>query len=217
MHPHRHPPFETARLSNPDPPHKLATDPSALQGGVQEMFAPATTSLAGNVKEFGMLDFPYLVSSPEQAYALLEGPLVKGLLAKLPPKGLVGLGFFEIGFRHATNSKRPINRPEDLEGLKFRVIQNPVFIETFKALKTNPVPMAFSELYGALETKAVDGQENPYSVILTSKLNEVQKFASGTGHIYTSNILLISKRFWDRLSPTEQKILQEAAGLFNAH
>jgi TRAP-type transport system periplasmic protein len=183
---------------------------SAMQGGVQEMFAPATTTLAGNVKEFGMLDLPYLVSTPEQAYSLLDGPLVKALVGKLPERGLVGLGFFEIGFRNVTNSKKPVTRPEDLEGMKFRVIQNPVFLETFKALKTNPVPMAFAELYPALEAKAVDGQENPFAVILTSKLNEVQKFASATGHIYTSNIVMVSKRFWDRLSKTEQKILQDA-------
>lgn len=180
---------------------------SALQGGVQEMSAPATTSLAGIVKEFGLIDFPFAVGSFAQADALLDGPFGQGLIAKLPEKGLVALGYWDLGFRNVTNSKRAITRPEDFDGLKLRVIPNPVFLETFKALKANPVPMAFGELYGALEAKAVDGQENPFSVILSNKFYEVQKHVSATNHVYAANILLVSKRFWDKLSPTEQRIL----------
>jgi len=184
---------------------------SALQGGVQQMSAPATTSLAGIVKEFGLVDFPFSVSSFAQADALLDGPLGQALVAKLPEKGLVALGYWDLGFRNVTNSKRPIGRPEDLEGLKIRVIPNPVFLETFKAFKANPVPMPFAELYGALEAKAVDGQENPYSVILSNKFFEVQKFVSATNHVYAANIVLVSKKFWDSLSPAEQKMMHEAA------
>lgn len=183
---------------------------SALQGGIQEMSAPSTTSLPGIIKEFGLIDFPFAVSSFEQADGLLDGPFGQALLAKLPEKGLVGLGYWDLGFRNVTNSKRPINRPEDMEGLKLRVIPNPVFIQTFQALKANPVPMAFAELYGALESKAVDGQENPYAVILSNKFYEVQKYVSATNHVYAANIVLVSKRFWDKLSSTEQKILTEA-------
>ena len=184
---------------------------SALQGGVQEMSAPATTSLAGIVKEFGMFDFPFIVGTPAQADALVDGPLGSALLAKLPEKGLVGLGYWDLGFRNVTNSKRPINRYEDMEGLKIRVIPNPVFIETFKAFKANPAPLPFSELYSALETRAVDAQENPYSVILSNKFYEVQKYLTSTNHVYAANIMLVSKRFWDKLSPAEQKILRESA------
>ena len=184
---------------------------SALQGGVQEMTAPAPTSLAGIVKEFGLLDFPFIVGNFHQADALVDGPVGKALLAKLPEKGLVGLTFFDLGFRNVTNSKRPITKAEDLDGIKLRVIPNPVFLETFKTFKANPVPMPFAELYPALETKAVDGQENPYSVILSNKFYEVQKFLSATNHVYAANIILVSKRFWDKLSPVEQKILQDAA------
>ena len=184
---------------------------SALQGGVQEMQAPATTSLVGIVKDYGVVDFPFTVSNHAQAFALLDGPLGKALVEKLPEKGLVGLAYWDLGFRNVTNSKRPIAKPEDLEGLKLRVIPNPVFLDTFKAFKANPVPMSFSELYTALETKTVDGQENPYSVILSNKFYEVQKYVSGTNHVYGTNIILISKKFWDKLSPAEQKILQEAA------
>jgi tripartite ATP-independent transporter DctP family solute receptor len=184
---------------------------SALQGGVQEMQSPATTSLVGIVKDYGVVDFPFTVSTHAQAFALLDGPLGKALLEKLPEKGLIGLAYWDLGFRNVTNSKRPIAKPEDLEGLKLRVIPNPVFLDTFKAFKANPVPMSFSELYTALETKTVDGQENPYSVILSNKFYEVQKFVSGTNHVYGTNVILISKKFWDKLSPTEHKIIQDAA------
>lgn len=184
---------------------------SALQGGVQEMTAPATTSVAGIVKEFGLLDFPFAVANFAQADALLDGPLGKALLARLPEKGLVSLGYWDLGFRNVTNSRRAITKLEDFDGLKLRVIPNPVFLETFRTLKANPVPLAFAELYGALESRAVDGQENPFSVILSNKFFEVQKFVSATNHVYAANILLVSKRFWDKLSPTEQRILNEAA------
>jgi TRAP-type transport system periplasmic protein len=184
---------------------------SALAGGVQEMLVASTTSLAGIVREFGLLDFPFLFSNPRQADAMVDGPLGKALSARLADKGIVVLGFFDLGFRNVTNSKRPITKGEDLEGLKLRVIPNPVFIETFKTFKANPVPMPFAELYGALESKAVDGQENPYAVILSSKLYEVNKFVSETNHVYATNPVQISKRFWDRLSPAEQKLIQDAA------
>lgn len=119
--------------------------------------------LAGRHRqEFGLIDFPFAVANFAQADALLDGPLGQTLLSKLPEKGLVALGYWDLGFRNVTNSKRPIAKPEDLEGLKIRVIPNPVFLETFKAFKANPVPMPFAELYGALEAKAVDGQENPF-------------------------------------------------------
>src|SRR5918993_2148738 len=184
---------------------------SALRGGTQEMQSPATTSLVGIVKEFGLIDFPFLVGTAQQADSLLDGPLGTALLTKLPEKDLIGLGYWDLGFRNVTNSRRPITKGEDLSGIKIRVIPNPVYLETFKAFGANPVPMSFSELYSALETRTVDGQENPFSVILSNKFNEVQKFLSATNHTYSTNIILVSKKFWDRLSAAEQKILQEAA------
>ena len=190
---------------------------SALQGGVQEMSAPATTSLAGIVKEFGLVDFPFAVTTFAQADALLDGPFGQALLARLPEKGLVALGYWDLGFRNVTNSKRPITRPEDFEGLKIRVIPNPVFLETFKAFKSNPVPMPFAELYGALESRAVDGQENPFAVILSNKFFEVQKYVSATNHVYAANIVLVGKKFWDKLTPAEQKIMNDSANEARAY
>ncbi len=184
---------------------------TALQGGTQEMMSASTTTLAGLVPEFGVLDFAFLFANEKEADALLDGPIGKRLMDRLPEHGLVALAYWENGFRSVTNSKRPISKPEDLAGLKIRVMQNPVYLETFRTVQANPVPMAFGELFTALETKAVDAQENPYSIILANKFNEVQKYLSVTRHSYNTFIVLISKKFWDRLSPAEQKILQEAA------
>jgi tripartite ATP-independent transporter DctP family solute receptor len=183
---------------------------SALRGGTQEMMSAATTSLASVVKEFGLLDFPFIVGTAEQADALVTGPFGQAMTDVLPEKDLIGLGYWGLGFRNATNSSRPITKVEDFAGLKLRVIPNPVFLETFKALKANPVPMNFGELYTALENKTVDGQENPYTVILSNKFYEVQKYVSATNHAYTQNILLVSKKFWDKLAPEEQKMIREA-------
>ena len=147
----------------------------------------------------------------EQADALVTGPFGHAMLAVLPEKDLIGLEYWGLGFRNVTNSSRSIAKVEDFEGLKLRVIPNPVFLETFKAFKANPVPMNFGELYTALENKTVDGQENPYSVILSNKFYEVQKYVSATNHAFTQNIVLVSKKFWDRLSPAEQKMMRETA------
>ena len=183
---------------------------SALRGGTQEMMSAASTSLASVVKEFGLLDFPFIVNTAAQAEALVSGPFGQAMTETLPEKDLIGLGYWGLGFRNATNSSRSITKIEDFSGLKLRVIPNPVFLETFKALKANPVPMNFGELYTALENKTVDGQENPYTVILSNKFFEVQKFVTATNHAYTQNILLVSKKFWDRLSAEEQKMIREA-------
>ncbi|HTN66546.1 MAG TPA: TRAP transporter substrate-binding protein [Burkholderiaceae bacterium] len=184
---------------------------SALQGGTQEMMSAATSTLAGIVKEFGILDFPYMIANEKEADQLLDGPFGKKLQERLNAHGLVGLGFWENGFRNVTNSKRAIMRPEDMDGLKIRVMPNPVFVESFKALNANPVPLAFGELFTALETRAVDAQENPYAIIVSNKFDEVQKYLSNTRHAYNAFAVIVSKRFWDKLSADEKRILQESA------
>ena len=184
---------------------------AALQGGTQEMMSASTTTLVGIVKEFGVLDFPFLFANEHEADAMLDGPIGQRLLDRLPEHGLVGLAYWENGFRNVTNSKRPITRAEDLEGLKIRVMQNPVYLETFKTVHANPVPMAFGELFTALESRTVDAQENPYSIILGNKFNEVQKYLSITRHSYNAFIVLMSRQTWDKLSQAEKKIVQDAA------
>jgi tripartite ATP-independent transporter DctP family solute receptor len=183
----------------------------ALQGGVQEFSIQATSPFVGTVKDFGMLDFFFLFSDEKQADIVLDGPVGQKLLAKTQDKGLVGLVFLENGFRNITNNKRPITRSEDIQGLKIRVMQSPVFIESMQQLGANPTPLAFSELYTALETGTVDGQENPFAIIESAKFAEVQKFLSVTNHVYNSFVLTASKKWWDKLNPAEQKLVREAA------
>ena len=183
---------------------------SSAQGGVLEMAVTSTSAAVGNVKEFALFDFPFLFGSEKEADALLDGPVGTQLLDKLPEKRLIGLCYWESGFRNVTNSKHPVQKLEDMEGLKIRTIQNPVFLDTINALGANAVPMPFTELYTALETGAVDGQEGPYTTILTSNINEVQEYLSATRHIYGAVVVLVGKKFWDQLSGDEKQILQDS-------
>jgi len=184
---------------------------SALRGGTQEMVVPDSSTLAAIVKDFGLLNLPLTIQNEQEADALLDGPFGKKLLDQLPDKGLIGLAFWENGFRHLTNSRKPITKAEDFAGLKVRVIQNPLFIETFSALGANATPMPFTELYSAMEQKAVDGQENPTATILASKFYEVQKHMVTSRHIYSVWVLLLSKKTWDGFSADEKKAVMDAA------
>jgi tripartite ATP-independent transporter DctP family solute receptor len=184
---------------------------SAIQGGTVEMSVMNAGLLAGNVKDFAVVDLPFLFESTEQAAAVMDGPVGEALTAKLPEKGLVGLGYWELGFRDLTNNRHPVAKADDIAGLKIRTLQSPIYIELFNALGANAVPMPFPEVYTGLETGAVDGQENPVSVILSSKFAEVQKYLTLTHHTYNPQAVVISKKFWDELNPDEQKLLQDAA------
>lgn len=184
---------------------------SALQGGTIEFTVPQTTTLTGMIKEYEILDYPFLFSDEQQADRVLDGPVGQKLLDLLPAKGLIGLAYWENGFFNATNSKHPINKVEDFEGLKFRAVQARISQETLKALGANPVPLAVPELYTALETRTVDGQGTPTAVIAALKLNEVQKYLSLTKHTYGAFLPLVSKKFWDKLSEGDRKILKDAA------
>jgi tripartite ATP-independent transporter DctP family solute receptor len=184
---------------------------SSLQGGTVEMSLMNASLLNGLVKEYSVLDFPFLFNNEQEAYAIVDGPVGKKLMAMLPAKGVVGLAYPELGFRHIHNSKRPVTKAEDLQGLKIRVIQTPVYIDTLNALGANATPLPFPEVYNALEQKTVDGATNPLVTIPVMKFNEVQKFLTITRHQYNPQIIIVSKKVWDKLSPAEQKILQDAA------
>lgn len=183
----------------------------ALIGGAQEMMVGSSATLVGTTKEMALWDTPFLFNTGKEADAILDGPIGQKVLDKLPEKGLVGLVYWENGFRNLTNSKRPVTKFEDLDGIKLRVMQNNVYLDSFKLLGANAVPMPFSELFGALETKAVDGQENPFNTILSSKFYEVQKYLSVTNHVYSPWVMMASKKWWDTLSKAEQKVLMDAA------
>lgn len=183
----------------------------ALKGGLQEITIPSTSPMVGMVKEYGIFDFPFIFNDGKEADKVLDGPLGQKLLEKLPQHGLIGLTYWENGFRNLTNSKRPVATLEDFKGLKIRTMQNSVHLDAFKALGANPTPMVFSEVFTALESKTVDGQENPLATILSNKFYEVQPYLSMTNHVYTPFVFLVSKKFWDQLSDTEKKILKDAA------
>lgn len=183
---------------------------SAAQGGVLEMALVSTAAASGNVKEFALFDLPFLFGDEREAYAVLDGPVGRKLLDKLGDRGLVGLCYWEVGFRNVTNSRHAVNKLEDLKGLKLRTIQNPVFVDVFNALGANATPMAFTEVYTALESKALDGQETPYNIIYTSRFYEVQKYLSATRHIYGPGVVLVGRKFWDQLSGDEKKVLQDS-------
>lgn len=184
---------------------------AALRGGTQEFTVPSTATLANLVPAFGVIGLPFSFASEQQADAVLDGPFGKQLLARLPDKGLVGLAFWENGFRNLTNSRRPVAKVEDMAGLKVRTMQNNLYIDLFNGLGANAVPMPVNELFTALETKAVDAQENPYTVISAQKFYDVQKYLSTTGHAYDALVLIASKKFWDGLKPADQALLQAAA------
>ncbi len=184
---------------------------SAVQGGTIDMTSMNSGILQGQVKEFAIVDFPFLFGDAKEADAILDGPIGKTLADKLPEKGLVHLAYFDLGFRNVTNSKRPIRTIDDIKGLKIRVIQSPIYIDTFSALGANPVPMPFPEVYTALEQKTIDGQENPFTVIEANKFQEVQKNLAATRHIYNPQTMMISKKSWDKLTKDEQKVLLDAA------
>ncbi len=183
----------------------------ALIGGAQEMMVGSTATLVGITKEMALWDTPFLFSTAKEADTVLDGPIGQKVMDKLQEKGLVGLAYWENGFRNLTNSKRPVTKLEDLDGIKLRVMQNEVYLDSFKLMGANAIPLPFSELFSALETKTVDGQENPYNTILSSKFYEVQKFLSVTNHVYSPWIMTVSKKWWDQLSKDEQKVLQDAA------
>ena len=183
----------------------------ALIGGAQEMMVGSTATLVGITKEMAVWDTPFLFNNTKEADAVLDGPVGQKVMDKLQEKGLVGLVYWENGFRNLTNSKRPVAKLEDLNDIKLRVMQNNVFLDSFKALGANAVPLPFSELFTALETRAVDGQENPYNTIVSSKFYEVQKYLTVTNHVYSPWIVTVSKKWWDGLSAAEKKVLQDAA------
>ncbi|MDQ2081458.1 TRAP transporter substrate-binding protein [Xanthobacteraceae bacterium Astr-EGSB] len=179
----------------------------AVRSGTIEMVVASTSPLVGLVPALGAFDLPFLFNNDAEADAVLDGPAGQSLSEKMLGTGLVNLGYWENGFRNVTNSRRPITKWEDISGLKIRVMQNNIFLDTFKNMGANAVPLAYGELYTALETKAIDGQENPFANIETAKFYEAQKYLSITQHAYTPAIILYSKRLWDQLSKDEQGVL----------
>ncbi|HEY8563859.1 MAG TPA: TRAP transporter substrate-binding protein [Beijerinckiaceae bacterium] len=185
----------------------------SLRSGTLEMVITSSSPLVGILPDLGVFDLPFLFNSAQEADKVLDGAYGQYISGKMPAVGLVNLAYWENGFRNLTNSRKPVQKLEDLQGMKVRVMQNNIFLDTFKTTGANAVPMAFGEVFTALETKAIDGQENPFVTIDTSKFSEVQKYLSVTNHAYTPFLVLYSKQLWDKLSADEQKALTDCAAV----
>lgn len=182
-----------------------------LQIGSVELTVSSTGPLGNFVPEALVLDLPFLFKDYASARSILDGEIGQELLDKVSENNLVALAWTENGFRHVTNSSRPINTPADLEGLKIRTMENPVHMEAFRAAGASPTPMAFPEVFAALQQNVIDGQENPIPVITASKFWEVQSNLTLTGHVYSPAIILASPSLWDGLSDEEKGWFREAA------
>ncbi|MGC3963879.1 MAG: TRAP transporter substrate-binding protein [Rhodocyclaceae bacterium] len=183
----------------------------ATQAGTQEIYYGAVSPIAGRVKPLQAFDFPFLFNNYDEVDYVFRGAMGQKLFDMMRPLNVVGLAWGEAGFRQLSNSKRAIKRVEDLGGLKIRVMQNPVALETWKAMGTNAVPMSYAEVFTALETKALDGQENPLIHMYANKMYEVQKYITVTNHVYTPCAILVSTKYWNALAPKDQEALKKAA------
>ncbi len=183
----------------------------AVQLGTQELATTSTGPVPNFVPEARILDVPFLFRDKAHARAVLDGPIGDELLSKFDSKGFKALAWGENGVRHMTNSKRPVNGPDDLKGLKMRTMENPVHVAAYKSLGIVTTPMAFPEVFTALQQGTVDGQENPLSVIMAANFDQVQKHLTLTGHVYSPVVILMNKGVWDKLSAADKQIFLDSA------
>jgi len=183
----------------------------SVQMGTQELTYVSSGPVPNFVPESRILDIPFLFRDKAHARAVLDGPIGQELLTKFDSKGFKALAWGENGVRHMTNSKREVHSPDDLKGLKMRTMENPVHIAAYKALGIITTPIAFPELFTALQQGAVDGQENPLSVIIASKFDQVQKHLSLTGHVYSPCVVVMNKAVFDKLSDVDKQAFLDAA------
>jgi TRAP-type transport system periplasmic protein len=184
----------------------------AVQSGTQDMYYGSLSALAGKVPAVQIFDLPFLFNDVKEVERVFFSPYGQKLHDRLLSSvGIIGLAWGQAGFRELTNSRRPINKAEDIAGLKIRVMQNQVALDTWKALGANALPMTITEVFTGMETGALDGQENPYLLIHANKYYEVQKYGTTTNHVYTPCSLAISRKSWDKLSAEDQAALRKAA------
>jgi tripartite ATP-independent transporter DctP family solute receptor len=185
----------------------------SVQLGTQELTSTSTGPIPNFVPAVKILDIPFLFRDKAHARAVLDGPIGQAMLKEFESKGFKALAWSENGVRHMTNNKRPINLPDDLKGLKMRTMENPVHVAAYKGFGIITTPMAFPEVFTALQQGVVDGQENPLSVIMAAKFEQVQKFMTLTAHVYSPALMLMNKASFDKLSPADQKVFLDAAKL----
>lgn len=195
------------------PSSQMGPDREMIEGvqtGVLEMAVSPSSFFAGWDPSFAVIELPYMYPSKDVALDVLNGDTGDEMLARLENQGLVGLGWLENGLRHVTNNVRPIEKPEDLAGIKLRTMKVPAHVDTFKALGANPTPMNFGEVYSALQQGVIDGQENPVALIDSQRFYEVQKHVSLTGHVFTVYVPVVGQWFWSGLSEDQQTLLRDA-------
>jgi len=183
----------------------------AVQLGTQELTFTSTGPVPNFVPEVKILDVPFLFRDYAHARKALDGPIGQDLLSKFDAKGIRALAWGENGFRHMTNSKHAVRKPEDLKGLKMRTMENPVHVQAYKGFGIITTPMAFTEVFTGLQQGTVDGQENPLSVITAAKFDQVQKYLTLTGHVYSPCVFLMNKGVFDKLPEADKKAFLEAA------
>jgi tripartite ATP-independent transporter DctP family solute receptor len=183
----------------------------SVQIGTLECSITSTGPVGNFVPETRNLDVPFLFRDYAHARGVLDSEIGQGLLGRFQPRGLVGVVWLENGFRHLTNSRREVNQPGDVRGLKVRTMENQAHMRAFQALGALPTPMAFSELVPALQQGTVDGQENPIPVIVANNLNQVQRFLTLTGHVYSPAIMICNPAMMARLSAADRAAFMEAA------
>lgn len=204
----------------PGPEGRQLAEFKAGTNGAPALMLVAAPGLARLASEYELLDLPYLVASPEQADQLLDGEFGEDMLKLLRPNNLVGLAWWENGFRHISTSGKPIRSVADLKGLKMRVIQGEVFSETARAFGAEPTLLPFSELYQALKAKTVIAEDNSYSQMLAGRLQEVQSSITVTNHSYSAMVLAANEKVWNSLTAEQQQVLRKAAreaGMYQRH
>jgi len=182
-----------------------------LQLGTVDLYVGSTGPMGGFEKKFMLFDFPFLFKNKEQAYSVLDGEIGQYVMGLLDKIGIKGLAWYENGFRHFTNSKRPVNTPEDVKGLKLRTMENKIHMALWRAMGADPTPMAWGEVFTALQQGTVDGQENPIPIIYVQKINEVQKHLAITGHVFSPAMIAVAKAKFDALPKEHQDIIMKAA------
>jgi len=182
-----------------------------LQMGTLDIAVSSTGPLGNFIEDYLILDLPYLFSNYDHAHAVLDGEIGQGLIDQLSSLNIVGGAFWENGFREMTNSKHPINTPEDCKGLKLRCMENQAHMDAFSALGMDPTPMAWSEVFAALQQGVIDGQENPIAVIYSQAVYEAQQYLAITNHVYSAALILFSQSTMDKLTAEQQQILLDAS------
>ena len=196
------------------PDGQLGGDTVVFQGlkmGSIQGSTMSTGPIASFAPRFEVFDLPFLFKDESTAYTVLDGPIGDELLKDLPSQGVIGLNYWENGFRHLTNNVREVKKVEDVKGLKIRTLENQLHIDLWKELGANPTPMPYTELFTSLEQHIVDGQENPAGNVTTGNFYEVQKYLTKTGHIYNASVFMVSKKFWDTLSQKEKDVITKAS------